>query len=101
LFLDENWSVEQIQLVGELATAACELLSKRREISAEEMLSWSLLDGEGVFPRGCLHVTAESAIRLGRAIIQILEGSLPEAPRGTWWFFGTEDGPRTLAKSES
>jgi hypothetical protein len=101
LFLDENWSAEQVRSVRELASAACELLSRRREISAEEMSSWSLLDGEGVFPRGYASITTESAIRLGRAIIQILDGSLPEAPPGTWWFFGTEDGPRTLGKRES
>ena len=98
LFLDENWSAEQVRSVMELATAACELLSQRREISAEEMSSWSVLDGEGVFPRGYASVTTESAIRFGRAIIQILDGSLPEPPQGTWWFFGTEDGPRTLSK---
>jgi hypothetical protein len=101
LFLDENWSAEQVQLVRELATAACNLLSKRREISAEEMSSWSLFDGEGVFPRGYASITTASAVRLGRAIIQLLDGSLPESPRGTWWFFGTEDAPPTLAKRES
>ena len=100
LFLDDNWSDEQVQLVRELAAAACELLSKRREISAEEMLSWSLLDGEGVFPRGYASVTTASAIRLGRAVIQILDGSLREPPRGTWWFFGTEDCAGTMAKRE-
>jgi hypothetical protein len=89
LFLADNWSAEQLQSVRELATAACELLSKRREISAEEMSSWSLLNGKGVFPRGYASVTTDSAIRLGRAIIQLLDGLLPEAPQGTWWFFGT------------
>jgi hypothetical protein len=100
LILDENWSAEQVRSVRELATAACALLSQRREISAEEMSSWSLLDGEGVFPRGYASITTESAMRLGRAIIQILDGSLPDAPRGTWWFFGTEDAPRTLTNRQ-
>jgi hypothetical protein len=101
LFLDDDWSPEQVQSVKEIATAACNLLSNRSEISAEEMSSWPLLDGEGVFARGYASVTTDSAIRLGQAIIQLLDGSLPEAPQGTWWFFGTEDAPRTLAKRES
>jgi hypothetical protein len=100
LFLDENWSPEQVRSVREFAVSACDLLSERREISAEEMSSWSLLDGEGVFPRGYPVVTTDSAIRLGRAIIQLLDGSLPESPQGTWWFFGTEDAPPTLAKRQ-
>jgi hypothetical protein len=95
--LDDNWSAEQIRTVRELATAACDVLSNRSEISAEEMSSWPLLDGEGVFPRGLASVTTASVIRLGRAIIQLLDGTLPEAPRGTaWWLFGTEDHPTTL-----
>ena len=100
LFLDDNWSADQVLSVKELATAACEALSRQREISAQEMSSWPLLDGEGVFPRGLASVTTESAVRLGRAIIQLVDGSLPEPPRGTWWFFGTEDHPLTLAKGE-
>lgn len=101
LFLDDNWSAEQVQSVRELATAACDLLSSRTEISAEEMLSWPLLDGKGVFPRSLASVASESAIRFGRAVIQLLDGSLPEAPSGTWWFFGTEDSPHILAKRQS
>jgi hypothetical protein len=99
--LDDNWSAEQIRTVRELATAACDLLSSRSEISAEEMSSWSLLNGEGVFPRGLASVTTASAIRLGRAIIQLLDGTLAEAPRGTaWWLFGTEVDPDTLGMRE-
>jgi hypothetical protein len=63
LFLDDNWTGEQIQSVRELTTAACDLLSQRREISAEEMSSWSLLDGKGVFPRGYTTITTASAGR--------------------------------------
>ncbi len=101
LFLEDDWTDEQIQSVRELSAAACDLLGKRIEISAEEMSSWQLLDGQGVFPRGLASVTTESAIRLGRAIIQLLDGSFSEAPQGTWWFFGTEESPRTLEKRES
>jgi hypothetical protein len=100
LFLDKNWSDQQVHFVKELATTACEVLSQRQSISAKEMCSWSQLDGKGVFPRGYPSVTTESAIRLGRALIQLLDRSLPEAPRGTWWFFGTDDSQHTLAKRE-
>ena len=100
-FLDDDWSGEQVQAVRELATAACNMLSNRSAISAEEMSSWPLLDGTGVSPRGCASIAMESVIRLGQAVIQLLDGSLPEAPPGAWWFFGAEDYPRTVAKQES
>src|SRR3954469_162596 len=69
LFLDEKWSAEQVRSVIDLATAACNVLLKRDDISAGEMSSWQLLYGEGVFPRGLESVTTASAVRLGRAII--------------------------------
>ena len=101
LFLDDDWIAEQVEVVRQLAIEACDRLSARREISAEEMTSWPLLDGKGVFPRGLPGVTTASAVRLGRAVVGLLDGSLPAAPRGTSWFFGTEEDPETLEVRDS
>src|SRR6516225_2835961 len=89
LFLDDSWSPEQVATVTGLATAACNELSKRVEIPAEEVESWQLLDDMRRFARGLPSVTTASAIRLGRAIIELINGTLPESPQGTWWFFST------------
>lgn len=101
LFLDDNWDPWQVQTVRELATAACGELAMRNEITSEEMLSWSVYEGGGVDPRNCASITGESARSLGLAIIQILEGTLPEPPPGTWWFFGTDNAPHPIAKRSS
>jgi hypothetical protein len=69
LFLDEGWSAEQVEVVRELAVRACEVLSGRGAISAEEMMSWALFEGQGVFPRGYGEVTGEAGARLWRAIV--------------------------------
>src|SRR6266540_4111889 len=34
---------------------------------------------------------------LGEAIIQLLQGTLPPPPAGTWWSFGFSGGPGTVA----
>src|SRR5689334_6247380 len=74
LFLDDAWSAEQVQLVTELSAAACLLLSQRMEIPAEEISSWVLLDDMRIFPRGLSGIRTESAVRLGRAIVELLNG---------------------------
>lgn len=96
LFLDDDWSVEQVRMFTELATAACDQLSKRAEIPAEEIASWPMLDDERIFPRGLPSVDTASVIRLGRALTELVNGTLQDAPDHTWWFFGAKDSPRTL-----
>lgn len=100
LFLDDNWSAEQIRTFTELAAEACEALSKRLEITADEIASWPMVDDLSVFPRGLPSVDTASVIRLGRAIIELVNETLPEPPPGTWWFFGTAGSARTLKKRE-
>src|SRR5690349_17719935 len=68
-FLDDDWSNEQMQTFTELAEAACDELSKRAEIPAEEFTSWPILDDLRIFRRGFAAVSTDSAIRLGRAVI--------------------------------
>lgn len=100
-FLDDAWSDPQIKRLITFAEAACKELSERSEIPAEEIASWPILDDLRIFPRGLPAISTQSPIRLGQAMIQLMNGSLPDPPAGTWWFFGTEDAPRTLAKRKS
>jgi hypothetical protein len=100
LFLDDSWPVEQLATFTRLARKACDALSKRDKIPADELQSWQMIDGDHgrCFARGLPAVTTASAIRLGEAIIQLVNGTLPEPPPGTWWFFATEDCDSTMRK---
>lgn len=100
LFLDDSWTVEQIATFTALAREACDALAKRDEITAEEIQSWQMIEGNDgrCFARGLPAVTTASAMRLGEAIIKLVNGTLPEPPSGTWWFFATEDSGETLRK---
>ncbi len=102
LYLDEAWSDEQLATFTGLARKACEALSKRDKIAADEIQSWQMLVGDGdkshCFARGLPAVTTASAVRLGEAIIKLVNGTLPKPPPGTWWFFATEDSGETLRK---
>jgi hypothetical protein len=100
LFLDDSWSEDQIETFTALATSACDALLKRDKIPAEEIESWQMEDGLRCFARGLPFVTTASAVRLGRALVELVNGVLPEAPSGTWWFFSTEEAPNTIRKRQ-
>lgn len=96
--LDEQWSSAQMELVVELFEATCEILGRRDEIRGEEIEGWQLLDGERGFARGMPVVRTKSVINLGNAITALLRGTLPEAPAGSWWWYGAEEQPGTLER---
>jgi hypothetical protein len=98
--LDETWSDSQIDVVISLIAEACDVVGQREGIPAAEIEHWGLLDGERLFARGIPVVDTKSVIKLGRAIISLLRGTLPPAPHGTWWWYGCGDDPTTIAKRE-
>ena len=98
IFLDDSWSAAQLTTVSELVTAACRALSERDLIPAREIESWEMIEGHRCFARGLPFVSTAPATSLGRAITQLLNGTLPEPPPGTWWFFGTEEMAPTMGR---
>jgi hypothetical protein len=65
---------------------------------SEEMASWNILNGKGVFPRGHPHFPVGPVIEEGEAIRALLAGELPATPEGTWWFYGLPTGRSTTTK---
>ncbi len=101
LTLDGNWSAEQRKTLIALAEKACAALATRKSIPAEEIISWPFVDDLRIHPRGAKEVTTAPVIELGRAIIALLCGELPEAPKGGAWMFGTPSGRSTLRMDAS
>lgn len=100
--LREDWSAEQRNTFIALAEGACATLAKRASIPSEEILAWPpMLDDRGVFPRGAKEVLTAPVIELGCAIIDLLYGKLPKAPKGEAWYFGTPDGRSTIQMQDS
>jgi hypothetical protein len=96
LTLDANWSAAQRQTFVALAEDACARLAARESIPAEEIAHWQLLEDVGIFPRGATEVLTAPVVELGRAIVALLSGRLPEAPEGKHWLYGTPTGRETL-----
>jgi hypothetical protein len=90
LTIDTEWSARQRQTFVVLAEAACERLARRASIPAEEIVSWAILDDLRIFPRGEAEVFTAPVIELGRAIIALISGELPDAPTDRAWFYTLE-----------
>jgi len=98
--IKESWSAEQMAVFVDLVGEACEILAAREKIPAEEITLWPMVDELHIFPRGAKEVFTAPVVELGRAIISLIEGSLPAPPAGTWWCFGFPEGRTTIRKLE-
>jgi hypothetical protein len=96
LTLDADWSAAQRQTFIDLAEDACASLAKRESILAEEIVAWPLLDDLRIYPRGATEVFTGPVVELGRAVIALVSKTLPEAPQGRAWLYGTDTGRQTL-----
>ena len=67
-------------------------LAARGGVSSAEVAGWDVLDGETIHLRGADHVAAAPLVELGQAIAQLTAGTLPPAPEGKHWLFGTPSG---------
>jgi hypothetical protein len=99
--LEENWSAEQRKTFIALAEEACTTLATRDIIPAEEIASWPLADDMRIYPRGAVEVATAPVVELGRAIIALVRGELPEPPKGEAWFFGIPTGRSTIRMDRS
>lgn len=96
LEIDGAWSESQLDAFVGLADQACQVLALRDRIPADEIAAWPILDDLHIFPRGATEVRTGPVIELGRAIIAIVRGTLPTAPAGTLWLYGTPEGRETI-----
>lgn len=96
LNLNTDWLAVQTEAFVALAEEACAKLTARESIPADEIVGWYLLDDEHIFPRGAKEVHTAPVVELGRAIVALISGRLPKAPKGEAWFYGTPTGRSTI-----
>jgi hypothetical protein len=98
LHIEESWSVEQLAVFKHLVLEACEQLETRQKIPSAEIETWPMIDDLRIFTRGAKEVCTAPVVELGRAVVSLLEGSLPSPPASTWWCFGFPEGRTTILK---
>ena len=89
LTLRTSSSDEKETLVA-LIERACDLLSEREVLTPAEVAA------RGGVPRGTEDVDVRHVIELGRAVAELVRGSLAPSPAGTEWLFGAPGGRTTI-----
>jgi hypothetical protein len=100
LAFDAGMSAAERQTLIILADKACSQLATREYIPAEEIVAWPLVDDLHICPRGATEVLTAPIVELGRAVMALISGELPEAPPGQTWLYGTETGRHTIGRRE-
>lgn len=97
-FADDDWDNEQIRLITKLGNCAISNIRQHGDFTDEEISSWAVLDDLRIFPRGYEIIPVKFIINFGEAFLDMLNGELPEAPKGYWWFYGVGDeySPSTI-----
>lgn len=97
LEIEESWSAVQLGHFKNLITEACQRLQTKEIITGAEIATWPpILDDIRIPTRGASEISTEPIAELGKAIIALTEGTLPDSPNGTWWCFGTPEGRTTI-----
>ncbi len=96
LDINKEWFAEQIDEFISIVRSACHIMSERRTIPAEEIVAWPMLDVLHLYTRGAAEVNTVELVELGEAIVALVNGSLPPAPKGTWWLYGWPGGRSTI-----
>ncbi|MEH1168077.1 hypothetical protein V6V47_22100 [Micromonospora sp. CPCC 205539] len=95
LDLDLNDSQRE-QLLG-MVSEASRRLRQRDAVTRAEIEGWRIVDDQKLPWRSPIEALDTQPIAdLGQALIDLVRGDLPPAPAGTLWYFGVEDGPRTI-----
>jgi hypothetical protein len=92
-----SWPPDGVRLLRSLLTEVSRRLAARRMLSADEVATWDVLDGNTIELRNAQVVDLTPVVELTQATIQLLEGALPQAPNGTWWLYGFEGGRGTVS----
>jgi hypothetical protein len=95
LEIDETWPVERRDIFTALVTEACGALANRESIRADEVAAWPILGGEGLHARGAQRIATGPIIELGKALVDLVNGSLPTPPEVFCWLFGLPEGRTT------
>lgn len=95
--LDLTITDDQREQVLQIIADVARQLRHRGTITRGEAARWVVLDGHPVIWRNAEAVDTGPIADLGDALIDLVHGTLPDPPPGTWWYFGFPDGPHTIA----
>lgn len=110
--LPNDWTQDQQETFLDLAREATTNLSQSKLLNGQEIAEYvvSVTNDNNEIKNEVTSaeryksqekVPVEPIVSLGEAITQLVEGTLPTAPQGTWWLFGSDAKPTTIEMRNS
>lgn len=90
--IELSWPVDGVELLVTLLAEANRRMAALKTITADEVACWQILGGDTICLRGARVVDLTPVIELGEATIELIRGTLPWPPVGTWWMYGFPSG---------
>ncbi|QDU47066.1 hypothetical protein Mal52_55940 [Symmachiella dynata] len=100
LHLNNEWKPSQTEVVIVLCRNAVKRIRENGDIPASEVATWRLFNDLEVCTRGFDPIPCEPVARLGDAVADLLNNTLPVAPHGHWWFYTLDNEVKTIAKKQ-
>lgn len=89
----DGFSEDQRQVLLRCVAEAARRIEARGGVDRAEVSNWPELEkGAAGFLRGAEHISAAPIVELAGALVDLAAGSLPLAPAGRHWYYGTPAG---------
>jgi hypothetical protein len=95
--IELSWPTDGVGLLRSLLVEVSRRLAARGTLTADEVATWNVLEGDTIDLRGAEVVEMAEVVELTQATIELIDGTLPEPPTGTWWMYGFPGGRTTVA----
>jgi len=93
--LDE-WSGGHEEEFIALIREAAGQLADRRSISRDEAARWLVLEEHPIIWRNQDSIETAPIVAFASELIEIIHGTYPRPPEGTWWFLGSPGETKTI-----
>ena len=85
--LDDSWTEPQVKTVVEIFRKTNEKIAPLGDIPARTVDSAPIVDELHIFLRNIDPIPHRPLLRFGKAVIDLLSGSLSAPPTGHWWCY--------------
>jgi hypothetical protein len=94
--IEMSWPIDGVDLLRSLLVEVSRRLAARGTLTADEVATWNVLDGDTIDLRGAEVVDLAQVVELTQATIELIDGTLAQPPAGTWWLYGFPGGRSTV-----
>jgi hypothetical protein len=98
--IEDNWPADGVDLLRSLLVEVSHRLAARGTLSADEVATWNVLDGDTIDLRGVGVVDMYEVVELIEATIELIDGTFPDPPPGTLSMYGFPGGRSTVPRRD-